>query len=155
RLLHRVLSGLRALLRKDHEERNLDDEIRQFLEADVSDRMRSGMSREDALRAARAHMGSLEAVKDRTRDAGCESHLESVWHDLRYGFRSLRRSPGFAAVAVLTLALGIGANSAVFSVVNGLLLRRLPVAAPERLAMISTQQSVNAGYGAAWNYAMW
>jgi len=155
RLVHRLVSGFAALLRKDHVERDLDEELRAFLEADVDSRMQSGMSREDALRAARAHIGSLEAVKDRTRDAGWESRLESVWRDVRYAVRGLRRSPGFAAVAVLTLALGIGANSAVFSVVNGLLLRTLPVTAPERLAMISTRQSINDGFGAGWNFAMW
>jgi putative ABC transport system permease protein len=155
RLLHRLVSGITALLRKDGDERDLDEELRAFLDADVDERMRSGMSREDAVRAARAHIGSLEAVKDHTRDAGWESRLESVWRDVRYAVRGLRRSPGFAAVAVLTLALGIGANSAVFSVVNGLLLRTLPVSAPERLAMISTQQSINDGFGAGWNFAMW
>jgi len=155
RLLHRLVSGFIALLRKDRDERDLDEELRAFLEAEVDERMRSGMSREDATRAARADIGSLEAVKDHTRDAGWESRLESLWRDVRYAVRSLRRSPSFAAVAVLTLALGIGANSAVFSVVNGLLLRTLPVTAPERLAMISTQQSINAGFGAGWNFAMW
>jgi putative ABC transport system permease protein len=155
RLLNRLVSTIAALLRKDRDERDLDEELRTFLEADVDERMRSGMSRDDAVRAARAQMGSLEAVKDHTRDAGWESRLESVWRDVRYAVRGLRRSPGFAAVAVLTLALGIGANSAVFSVVNGLLLRTLPVTAPERLAMISTQQSVNDGFGAGWNFAMW
>ncbi|HEY7186030.1 MAG TPA: ABC transporter permease [Vicinamibacterales bacterium] len=155
RLLHRLCSGFAALLHKAHAERDLDEELRAFLEADVDARMRAGVSREDALRAARAHIGSLEAVKDRARDAGWESRLESVWRDVRYAIRGLRRSPGFAAVAVVTLALGIGANSAVFSVVNGLLLRSLPVTAPERLAMISTQQSLNDGFGAGWNFAMW
>jgi predicted permease len=155
RLLYRLISGVRALLRKDRDELELDEELRAFLEADIEHRLRSGMSGEHAVRAARAHIGSLEAVKERTRDAGWESRLESVWRDVRYAVRGLRRSPGFAAVAVLTLALGIGANSAVFSVVNGLLLRTLPVTAPKRLAMISTQQSINDGFGAGWNFAMW
>ena len=155
RIVHRLFSGVRALLRKDRDERELDDELRAFLEADIDARMQSGMTRSDATRAARAQIGSLEAVKDHTRDAGWESRVESVWRDVRFAVRGLRRFPGFAAVAVLTLALGIGANSAVFSVVNGLLLRALPVTAPDRLAMISTQDSVNHGYGAGWNFAMW
>ena len=99
-LLDRLVSGFTALLRKDGDERDLDEELRAFLDADVDERMRSGMSREDAVRAARAHIGSLEAVKDHTRDAGWESRLESVWRDVRYAVRGLRRSPGFAAVAV-------------------------------------------------------
>jgi predicted permease len=155
RLLHRLLTGFRALLRKEGDERELDEELRAFLEADVEQRMRSGVSREDAVRAARVQIGSLEAVKDHTRDAGWESRVESVWRDVRFAVRGFRRFPGFAAVAVLTLALGIGANSAVFSVVNGLLLRSLPVAAPDRLAMVSTRQSIDAGFVAGWNYAMW
>ena len=155
RIVYRLFSGLRALLRKDRDELELDDELRAFLEADIDARMQSGMTRNDATRAARAHIGSLEAVKDHTRDAGWESRLENVWRDVRFAVRGLRRFPGFAAVAILTLALGIGANSAVFSVVNGLLLRALPVTAPERLAMISTQHSVNEGYGAGWSFAMW
>jgi predicted permease len=155
RVLHRIVRGCRALFRRDLDEIELDEELRAFLEADIERRVRSGMHPDDARRAARAHIGSLEAVKDYTRDAGWESRLESVWRDVRYAVRGLRRSPGFAAVAVLTLALGIGANSAVFSVVNGLLLRTLPVTAPEQLAMISTQQSVNDGFGAGWSFAMW
>jgi predicted permease len=155
RRLHRLLTGLRALLRQERDEQELDEELRAFLEADVEQRMRSGLTREAAVRAGRAHIGSLEAVKDRTRDAGWESRLESVWRDVRFAVRGFRRSPGFVAVAILTLALGIGANSAVFSVVNGLLLRSLPVAAPDRLAMVSTRRSSDDGFVAGWTYAMW
>jgi putative ABC transport system permease protein len=154
-LIQRLLSGSRALLRKDRDEDELDQELRAFVEADVDRHLRSGMSREDALRAARARIGSLEAVKDYTRDVGWESRVESLWQDSRYALRGLRRAPGFAAVAVLTLALGIGANSAIFSVVNGLLLRSLPVTAPERLAMVSTRQAIDDGFSAGWNYATW
>src|SRR6185503_15920009 len=82
RVVHRLFSGIRALLRKDRDERELDDELRAFVEADIDARLRSGMTCSDATRAARAHIGSLEAVKDHTRDAGWESRLESVWHDL-------------------------------------------------------------------------
>jgi len=83
------------------------------------------------------------------------SWLEGVWRDLRHAVRGLRRSPGFAAIAILTLALGIGANTAIFSVVNGLLLRALPVAAPEQLALVSTRESIEQGYPAGWNYQIW
>ena len=83
------------------------------------------------------------------------SWLEGVWRDIRHAIRGLRRSPGFAAVAILTLALGIGVNTAIFSVVNGLLLRALPVAAPEQLALVSTRESIEQGYPAGWNYQIW
>jgi predicted permease len=99
--------------------------------------MRSGMSQEQALRAARVEMGSAEAVKEEIRSAGWESTLETFWQDIRYGLRQLKRNPGFTLVVVLTLALGIGANSTVFSVLNGLFLRALPVPEPERLVTFS------------------
>ncbi|HEU4692775.1 MAG TPA: ABC transporter permease, partial [Vicinamibacterales bacterium] len=93
--------------------------------------------------------------KDAVRDVGWESLVESIWQDVRYALRGLRRSPAFAAVAILTLALGIGINTAIFSVVNGLLLRSLPVAQPERLALVSSPRAIEGGFPAGWNYNVW
>ena len=113
------------------------------------------MSRDQALRAARISIGSFEATKDAVRDVGWESRLESVWQDVRHACRGLQRSPGFAAAAILTLALGIGVNTAIFSVVNSLLLRALPVTAPEQLALLSTREAIEEGYVSGWNYGIW
>ncbi len=97
------------------------------------------MSREEALRAARIKMGSLDAVKDDIRTVGWESSLEAIWRDARYGARVLRNHPGFAGAAVLTLALGIGANTAIFSVVSAVLLQgNRPDRIDARLARMSS-----------------
>src|SRR5687768_8941438 len=102
RWLRRFVRGFAALLRGRRAEQELDDELRAYLEAGVHEKMRAGLSREQALRAARADIGSLEAVKDRTRDVGWETALESVWRDVRYSARVLRRSPGFTLAVVVT-----------------------------------------------------
>ena len=83
-------------------------------------------------------MGSIAAVKDHTRDVGWETALDSLWRDLRYAGRTLRKSPAFSVVAILTLALGIGANSAIFSIVNGVMLRPLPVPRAGELISLTT-----------------
>jgi hypothetical protein len=155
RVARRVLAGLRALFGCDRLERDLDEELREYLQAALDRHVAAGMSRDAATRAARLEMGSTTAVKQDVREAGWESRLEDLWQDARYGVRTLRKSRGFTVVAVLTLALAIGANTAIFSIVDGLMLRALPVTAPEQLALVSTSSAVNDGFPGGWNMAMW
>ena len=133
-----IVAGVRALFRKKEVEQEMDEELRGYLDAAVKDKMRSGMSQEQALRAARVEMGSVEAVKEEIRSAGWESTVETIWQDLRFGLRVLRKSPGFTTVAALTLALGIGGTVVVFSLLDAVLLRPLPYAQPERLFRVFT-----------------
>lgn len=133
RALARLTGGLQALFRKNRVEQEVDAELRAFLDTAVDQKMRDGLTRDEALRAARIELGSAAAVKDRVRDVGWESVVESTWQDVRYGARTLRRSPGFAATAIGILALGIGANTAIFSLLNAVMLRTLPVHEPAQL----------------------
>jgi putative ABC transport system permease protein len=127
------MSGLHALFRKKQVEQEMDEELRGYLDAAKKEKMRAGMSQDEALRAARVEMGSVEAVKEEIRSAGWESIVETIWQDLRFGLRVLRRNPGFTAMAALTLALGIGGTVVVFSLLDAVLLRPLPYPHSERL----------------------
>src|SRR5882757_4526582 len=132
-LLRRFLGGLKALFHRDQRNAEMDEELSGYLEAAAQDRMRRGMSHTDALHAARVEMGSAESVKQKVRASGWESAAEFLWQDIRYGMRQLFRNPGFSAVALLTLALGIGANTAIFTLVHAVMLKHLPIAHPQTL----------------------
>jgi predicted permease len=135
--LQRLMGGLKGLFRSTRVERDLDEELSAYLEASVEAKVGAGMTRQDALRAARIELGSIEAVKDDTRDVGWESTVEQAWRDVRYAARGLRKSPVFATVVTLTLTLGIGANTAIFSAVNAIMLRTLPVERPHELVSLA------------------
>jgi predicted permease len=138
--MRNLMSGLRALFRKKQVEQEMDEELRGYLDAAVNEKVRFGMSPEQALRAARVEMGSVEAVKEEIRSAGWEATVETLWQDIRYGMRMLRKNPSLTAVAVITLALGIGLNTAIFSMVNALLFRPLPVRHPEQIYTLSAEE---------------
>src|SRR5262249_55785090 len=137
-LLRRVLTGCRRLLHPTEIERDLDEELRAYVETAIEQKVSAGMSREAAVRSVRVEMGSLEAVKDRARDVGWESMVETLWRDAHYAIRTLRRSPGFAAAAILTLAVGIGGNTAIISVLRATSLGSSAYPDPDRLAVIWT-----------------
>src|SRR5438445_3156559 len=135
-LLRNLVGGLRGLSRKRQVEHEMDEELRGYLDAAVSEKMRRGMSRDEALRAARIEMGGAENVKERIGAVSWESVVETLWQDLKFGLRLLRFNTSFAAAAILSLALGIGANTAIFQLLDAVRLRSLPVPNPQELAEV-------------------
>jgi len=142
-LLRSLVSGFKALFQRERRNSDIHEELQGYIDAAVEDKVRAGMDRGAAMRAVRIEAGSAEGVRHKVWAAGWESHAESLWQDVRYGARQLLKSPGFSIVAILSLALGIGANTAIFTLINDLLLKSLPVRDPQQL--VSFGKAVGGG----------
>jgi putative ABC transport system permease protein len=129
-------SRLRALWHRRRQEADLDAEIEFHLSEDADERAASGLAREDARYAARRDFGNALRIREEMRDAWGWGSTERLLQDVRYGLRTMRRNPAFAAMAICTLALGIGATTSIFSVVQALVLRPLPFVEPDRLVVL-------------------
>jgi len=130
---------LRSLFGRSRVEKDLACELAFHLDQQVQENLAGGMSFEDANAAAKRSLGGISQIKEECRDMRRTNHMETIWNDLKYAARTLARTPGFTIIIVLTLALSIGANSAIFSVIQGVLLKPLPYPHPDRLARIYFQ----------------
>src|SRR3984893_3490881 len=146
--LHTRLTSLsRNLFRKQRAERELDDEIHSYAQLLADEKIRNGMIVEEARRAARFELGGVEQVKEQVREARAGHLLETFWRDLRITIRGLRKKPGFTIVVVLSLALGIGANAAIFSLIDAIVFRPMPVPHASEVITIDTAASKLTRYG--------
>ena len=155
RFVRQLLRRWRALTRRADVEQDLDDEMRFHLEMEVEKHRREGLAPDAARRAALVSFGGVDRFKEEARDARGVRLLEELAQDMRYAARMLRKSPGYSLLVALTLALGIGANTAIFSVVDAVLLRPLPYDDPDRLALVYAQNPDRSVPRFSVSYADW
>jgi hypothetical protein len=129
------MSWLGRLFARKRLESDLDKELRFHFESQVADKIRSGASENEARRLTRLEFGGIEQIKENCRESRGTLWVESTVQDIRFGIRQIKNSPGFSMVAILSLALGIGANTVIFTLLNAILLRPLPVHNPEELQL--------------------
>jgi predicted permease len=141
RRLRGWLVRLGGLFNKGRKDRELQEELDSHIQMHVEDNLRAGMPPEEARRQAMIKFGGMESTNEACREQRGLPWLETLWRDLRYGARMLRKNPGFTAVAVVTLGLGIGANTAIFSLIDHVMVRLLPVRNPQELAVVQGQFS--------------
>jgi predicted permease len=144
-LLHRLASMFGWIVRRKKAEGRLDDELRSFIEMSAADKMRDGLPPAEARRLAILELGGIEQTKERVRSFRHGGALDDVGRDVKYAVRVFIKNPGFTAIVVMTLALGIGANTAIFSLLDALMLRWLPVRNPQELVQITRAASGPAG----------
>src|SRR5262245_56386236 len=143
RPIRAFLLRLSGLFHKERRDREVAGEIENNLQLHIEDNLRAGMSPEDARREALLKFGGIESAKEAYRDRRGLPLLENLAQDLRYAFRQIGKYPGFVAIVVLTLGLGTGATTAIFSVVNTVLLRPLPYRDPSRLVWVTQRYSLS------------
>ena len=135
-LWRQIGRGVRALVRRKSADREIADEVEHFMEQATAAWMERGLAPEDARRAARLEMGSPMALREQVREYGWENSIDTLFADLRHAVRRLLRAPSFSAATVLTIALGLGAATAIFSAVDGVLLKPLPYPNSDRLVAL-------------------